>query len=232
MSRNINFAPGEYYHIYNRGTDKRKIFLKKYDYDRFLALLYLANSNEHIDLKRQGSTLSEASSINKGKKLVEICAYCLMPNHFHLIVKEVDDNGISRFMQKLTTAYTMYFNKANNRSGSLFQGRFKAQHANEDNYLSYLISYIHLNPITLTDKSWKEKGIQDSKWAETFLDNYKYSSYLDYSRDQDRLESKILSKSSLPQYNELPRDYVSSVREWLNWKTLQNNDKSGQGSTL
>lgn len=232
MSRSIKFAPGEYYHIYNRGTEKRKIFLRKHDYDRFLTLLYFANSSNPVDLKSQGSTLSGNSLINKGKNLVKICAYCLMPNHFHLIIKEVEENGISRFMQKVTTAYTMYFNKANNRNGALFQGRFKAEHANDDNYLKYLIAYLHLNPIGLTDRSWKLEGIKDAKWAETFLDNYKYSSYLDYSRTQDRPVSRILSKNSLPQYHELPSDYSSSVREWLSWKALQNKDKSPQGSTL
>jgi hypothetical protein len=155
-----------------------------------------------------------------------------MPNHFHLIVKEVEEGGISRFMQKVNTAYTMYFNKIANRNGSLFQGRFKAQHANEDRYLSYLIAYLHLNPIKLVEPKWKEKGINDPKWAETFLNNYKYSSYLDYSRDVERVESKILSKNSLPQYHELPSDFSSSVKEWLGWKSLQNKDIPLQGSTL
>lgn len=218
MSLRINLAPGEFYHIYNRGTDKREIFLTKNDYDRFLSLLYLANSSEKVDLKRQGRTLSEIMAINKGENLVDICAYCLMPNHFHLILKERDAGGISRFMQKLITGYTMYFNKLNARNGALFQGKFKSEHANEDRYLSYLISYIHLNPVKLFDPKWKEKGIQDKKWAETFLNNYKYSSYLDYSREESRPESKILDKTALPRYSESPRDFQTSLSEWLNWK--------------
>jgi putative transposase len=218
MVRNITLAPGEFYHIYNRGTEKRQIFHTKRDYDRFLALLYVANGSLAVDLKRQGSTLSEITALNKGENLVDICAYCLMPNHFHLIIRERAEGGISTFMQKLTTAYTMYFNKLNDRSGALFQGKFKAEHANEDRYLSYLIAYLHLNPIKLVDPKWKEKGIKDPKWAKTFLENYKYSSYLDYTKKNKRPESKIIDKTALPQYYESPVDFQKSVDEWLSWK--------------
>src|SRR3989344_2009952 len=127
MARTFAFAPGEFYHIYNRGTDKRNIFTSRADRDRFLALLYLANQDEPVDLKLQGSTLLEIVE-RSGMPLVEIAAYCLMPNHFHLLVRELEEGGISKFMQKLTTGYTMFFNKKYERSGSLFQGRFKATH--------------------------------------------------------------------------------------------------------
>ena len=180
MSRNIKLSPNEYYHIYNRGVDKRKIFSGEKDYERFLALLYLGNSNIAVDLKLQGRTLKEVLNITREKTLVDICAYCLMPNHIHLLIHEKEENGISRFMQKITTAYTMYFNKKNDRTGSLFQGKFKATHADHDNYLKYLISYIHLNPVKLIEPSWKETGISKRKRAESFLESYRYSSYRDF----------------------------------------------------
>ena len=225
MTRKINLAPGEFYHIYNRGTDKRDVFNNDYDYERFLSLLYIANGSIPVDLKLQGSTLYKILEIDRGNNLVEICAYCLMPNHFHLIIREKNEGGISKFMQKLTTAYTMYFNKVCERDGSLFQGRFKAKHADSDNYLSYLIAYIHLNPVKLIDGSWKEKGVQNMAQAEVFLNKYRYSSYLDYSRNSSRSESKILNMSAMPHYNELPQDFRSSIKEWLNYSSLQ-------GSTL
>lgn len=143
-----------------------------------------------------------------------------MPNHFHLIARENDDRGISKFMQKLTTGYTMYFNKVNNRTGTLFQGKFKAEHADTDNYLSYLMPYIHLNPVKLIEPKWKETGIKDKSWAEIFLNNYKYSSYLDYTKEVTRPESKILNKKALPEYYELPKDFQSSVTEWLSQKPI------------
>src|SRR3989338_2651048 len=133
MSRNLEFSQGEYYHIYNRGTEKRAIFTKKSDYERFIALLYLANGTSAVHISNhQGSTLMTLLDLNRGDPLIEIGAYCLMPNHFHLIVRESEKGGVSRFLQKLATGYTMYFNKRYERTGSLFQGRFKAKHIDND----------------------------------------------------------------------------------------------------
>lgn len=224
MTRNIKFAPEEFYHLYNRGTEKRDIFSTKADYDRFIALLYLCNGSNIVDLKLQGRTLYDVQRIDKGETLLDICAYCLMPNHFHFLVREKSDNGISRFMQKLTTGYTMYFNKLNDRTGALFQGKFKAKHAQDDNYLSYLISYIHLNPVKIIEPGWKEDGIINQKKAQEFLEKYNYSSFADYS-GENRIEKIILNKDALPEYFETPKDFKDNIEEWLTYKDLQ-------GSTL
>ena len=225
MSRNITLAPGKYYHIYNRGTEKRNIFTVKADYDRFLALLYFANGTEpvHIEnLKRQqkerGSTLLNVLANDvRGEPLVDICAYCLMPNHFHLLLHEKTDSGISRFMQKIGNGYTGYFNVRHDRNGALFQGKFKATLVDNDNYLSYLISYIHLNPIKLIEPTWKETGIKNKIQAEKYLEHYPYSSYLDYFLNNNRTESIILNKNALPQYSESPIDFKRSITEWLTY---------------
>ncbi|MDP2665821.1 MAG: transposase [bacterium] len=215
MARTFSFAPGEFYHIYNRGTDKRNVFMSRSDRDRFLALLYLANQNEPVDLKLQGSTLLEVEE-RTGDPIVEIVAYCLMPNHFHLLIRELEDGGISKFMQKLTTGYTMYFNKKNERNGSLFQGRFKATHVADDRYLRYLISYIHLNPIKLLEPKWKETGITDKVRAERYLEEYGQSSYLDYF-GKERPEGMILSREALPEYFSSGTDFKTFVTEWLTY---------------
>lgn len=157
-------------------------------------------------------------SLDKGTPLVDICAYCLMPNHFHLIIRERENNGISRFMQKLLTGYTMYFNKRYERSGNLFQGKFKAKHIDNDEYLKYLISYVHLNPIKLIDQKWKENGIKNKKQSEKYLGKYSYSSYLDYI-GLTRVENKIINKSSLPEYFETIKDFETNVTEWLSYNS-------------
>lgn len=218
--RRIEIAPNEFYHIYNRGTEKRDIFLMPNDYDRFLALMYLCNSLQPVDLKLQGSTLYEVCNIARGATLIDICAYCLMPNHFHLIIREKTDGGASRFMQKISTAYTMYFNKLNERSGALFQGRFKARHADTDDYLSYLIAYVHLNPVKLIEPLWKETGIKDQVVAEQYLKHYRYSSYLDYLGVR-RIENALLTTSALPQYFEAPKDFESNILYWLQMPSIQ-----------
>ncbi len=220
MSRNIKFSIGEFYHIYNRGTDKRIIFARTDDYYRFLVLLYLCNSKQSVDIGdylRQGSTLSELLYLERSETLIEIGAYCLMPNHFHILVKEKSEGGISLFMQKLTTAYTMYFNKKYNRSGTLLQGKFKGSHIQNDNHLKYLFAYIGLNPVKLIEKNWKEEGIRDSISVKKFLINYKFSSFLDHY-DFNRNEKSILSMKGFPQYFKLHKEFENFIDDWLNFK--------------
>ena len=121
--RKVSFVPGEYYHLYNRGNSQQKIFHDKQDYSRLVDLLYACNSENNFRM----FGLSRGQSFydfERDKKLVSIGAYCLMPNHFHLLVTEKDDGGISKFMQKVSTAYVMYYNKKYKRTGSLFEGKF------------------------------------------------------------------------------------------------------------
>jgi len=136
--------------------------------------------------------------IDKKDSLVDIGAYCLMPNHFHILLKEKTENGISKFMKKLSTGYSMYFNKRYERTGRLFEGTFKSVHADSDEYLKYLFAYIHLNPIKLINPVWKEEGIRNSVEAKLFLSGYSFSSYLDYTmkarNNGKRPESKILNR--------------------------------------
>src|SRR3989344_1864178 len=163
--RKISFAPGENYHIYNRGNSKQKIFLDKKDYDRFLQLVFVCNSHKNINFRDLFQNNNEIFLFDRGDTHVDVGAYCLMPNHFHLLIKEKSDGNISLFMQKLATAYVMYFNKKYNRSGSLFEGKFKSQHINSDRYLKYIFSYIHLNPVKIIDSKWKEMGVKDRSKA-------------------------------------------------------------------
>ncbi len=220
MSRNIEFSIGEFYHIYNRGTDKRIIFKHKSDHLRFMVLLYLCNSNLKVDLGdhlRQGRTLSDMFDLDRNETLVDIGTYCLMPNHFHILVKEKMEGGISLFMQKLTTAYSMYFNKKYDRSGTLFQGKFKSKHVAKDNYLKYLFAYINLNPIKLIDKNWQEVGIKDLHQAQKFLKNYEFSGFLIHS-GEDRKEKFILALENFPNYFQTVKEFKDFINDWLNYK--------------
>lgn len=216
MNRTIKFATKEFYHLYNRGVDKRDIFMSHFDYERFLALLYICNQSAAVNLHIQGKTLQELAETKIDEPLTDISAYCLMPNHFHLLVRARQDNGISKFMQKVTTGYTMYFNKKYERTGALFQGTFKATHVNDDRYLAYLISYIHLNPVKLIDPEWKENGITDLQNAKQYLERYKHSSYLDHL-GQDRIVKMIINEKSLPEYFKSGLDFKKSITDWLSY---------------
>lgn len=219
MNRKITFAPGEFYHIYNRGTDKRIIFTNSNDYNRFTLLLYLCNSNTPVNIDqefRKGRTFSELFKMDRRKTIVDIGAYCLMPNHFHLLLHEREEGGLSQFMKKLSTAYVMYFNSKNNRSGALFEGKFKAKHVTTDNYLKYLFAYIHLNPIKIIDPHWKENSIINKEEAYEYLKEYRYSSYLDYAKDVKNIGRRsVVSTKSFPNYFENSKSFESFIEDWL-----------------
>lgn len=215
MERKFSFSLGEYYHIYNRGADKRDIFLTNADRGRFQRMLHVANNTKPVVYKTiQGRSLEEIVVENR---LVAVGAYCLMPNHFHLLLKEIVEGGITAFMSKLSTGYSMYFNTVNKRSGVLFQGRFKAEHVDRDEYLKYLYAYIHLNPVKLIEPDWKETGIKNRDRAERYLREYPYSSYADYVEAAAREEGAILDRSEFPEYFQKHADFKRYVKEWLEY---------------
>lgn len=215
MARNIKISVDEYYHVYNRGNGKREIFHDESDYVRFQVLLYFSNNIKGIhvaDYKSQ--SVKELYDLSREETLVDIGAYCLMPNHFHLLIKEKIEGGTSLFMQKLSTAYTMYYNKKYNNTGSLFGGRFKAKHLDSDQYLKYQYSYIHLNPVSIIDSGWKNKKITDIKKAKIFLSSYNYSSYKDYLSEK-RKEGTIINKESFPDYFSNSTKFSEMISEWM-----------------
>lgn len=158
-------------------------------------------------------------TLDKSSTLVDIGAYCLMPNHFHLLIREKTEGGITKFMSKLSTAYSMYFNNKHDRTGGLFEGRFKATHVDTDEYLKYLFSYIHLNPVKIIDPKWKEDGINDRNEAKQYLLDYTHSSYQDYLEIQ-RKESQIINKGAFPEYFSSYIDFEQFIDEWLAYKDV------------
>ncbi len=149
-NRKTPFITGEYYHIYNRGIDKRNIFSEQKDLNRFFQSMIEFNVTEPIGSIYENSFVKnsqlggETSKLRKNK-LVNIIAYCLNPNHYHFIVEQVADKGIEKFMHRLATGYTMYFNEKEKRSGSLFQGVFKSINVDNNEYLLHLSAYVNLN---------------------------------------------------------------------------------------
>ncbi len=229
MERKIAFAQGEYYHVYNRGVNKMLTFMRPHDYWRFMFLLHLCNDVnpvriDNIMRHEQGSTLLEIKekvfACKRSETLVDIGAFCLMPNHFHILIRAKSDEGIPKFMQKLVTAYSMYVNKQYNRTGPLFSGRFKAEHVAKDEYLKYLFAYIHLNPIKLIDQTWKDKGIHNKKRSQKYLEEYEYSSYGEYTKG-NTLGGKILKKNAFPQYFAKNADFKTYVEDWLSYSNSQ-----------
>lgn len=215
MARRIEFGIDEYYHVYDRGIEKRKLFLDVRDHERFTRLLCCANSLKDIHLSNyQNRSLP---SVESGEKLVHIGAWCIMPNHFHILTKEIRENGTSLFMQKLLTGYTMYFNRKYDHKGALFEGRYHAKHLDDDNYLKYQYAYIHLNLIGIVDVGWKEKKLSQSEKGKDFIKHYRFSSLQEYLGDKQRVESSILDKASFPEYFASPHSFNDMLDYWIDF---------------
>ncbi|MBI4130671.1 transposase [Candidatus Roizmanbacteria bacterium] len=228
MSRKEQFAENEFYHLYNRGTDRRAIFLDDRDFERFTRLLYVCNSGTPVIMKDlQAYNFSKlVSEYEPRKPLVAIGVYCLMPNHFHLLVRQLTPQGISIFMKKLATGYSMFFNQRYERSGRLFESTFKSSRITNDNYLQYLFAYIHLNPIKLVDPEWKSEGIKDLSRVAEHLKQYAYSSYSEYL-GVDRPEKAVITRDSeiFPDYFESSFEFNNFIDFWLTYKDAENKEE-------
>lgn len=169
---------GEIYHVFNRGTEKRRIFNNKKDYERFLINLVLFNTVHGSLTNISRYDLRAAYQKIPAKPLVKIHCFSLLPNHFHFMIEQTADNGIARFMHRVEMGYSRYFNIFYERNGHLFQGAYKMIPADRDEYLLYLPLYIHLNPLELlpSEKNWKEIGVKNKKRAFEFLKQYPWSS--------------------------------------------------------
>jgi len=212
------FTNDNFYHIYSRGVEKRKIFLDKEDHFRFIHDLFEFNDEEYaqnIYYKRSALKSYEVQprKVSKRRLLVEIIAFCLMPNHYHLFLRQNADNGIVRFMQKLGTGYTMYFNQKYHRVGGLFQGRFKAVLIEDESHFLYLPHYIHLNPLDLHIPSWRDQRINNPQRALKFLNTYRWSSYLDHIGKRNF--PSIISLNLFKEFFGTPKEYRQSLAEWI-----------------
>lgn len=186
-------APDEWYHCYTRGIDGRVTFSDPRDYDRFREALYIANSVKNISRSNiQHREYKDIFKVKRGDKLVTVGAYCIMPNHFHLLLKEDVEGGIVKFMQKIGTGYAMYFNTKYKRIGSLFVGPFRSRHIDGDQYLRRIVPYIHLNPVELFEPRWKDGVVSNMRALEQKLAEYPYSSFPDYMGSV-RIEKRILN---------------------------------------
>lgn len=216
MSRTqLFFAEGEWYHCYSRGIDKRVVFQNQKDYQRFVELLYLTNAKETLhrsDLKHYSH--EELFTIPRKNTLVEIGAWALLPNHFHLLLHEKTEGGISAFMQKLGTAYTMYFNIKYERSGGLFTKPFRARRVGDDRYLQHVIDYIHLNPLPLFGKEEKNTTLNQKNFEK--LLTYSYTSFGDFGAIS-RPEKNILGGEVFEVYRiKKPEEMVKNALRYRN----------------
>ncbi|OGI70511.1 hypothetical protein A3A09_00670 [Candidatus Nomurabacteria bacterium RIFCSPLOWO2_01_FULL_42_20] len=219
---------GKIYHVFNRGVEKRKIFMNDQDYSRFIIGLEFFNQKNPIDLwgfltknlkgKNVQKLLAEKLKEERAKKskpIVEILVFCLMPNHFHLVIREIVEGGLSWFMNKMG-GYSSYFNKQNKRVGPLFQSRFKCVLINNDQQLQAIFNYVHTNAVELIEHGWKEFRVKDYKKAIDFLNNYKWSSYRDYI--EEPTNSLVTNRDFFNNLLDGSNGCRDAVEEWIKFK--------------
>ncbi len=219
------FVENEFYHIYNRGTEKRKIFLDDFEYIRFLESIREFNFPEpigslyekHLREKKAGkyngrdgnpTSRMEVGFPEKIPKLVEIICYCLNPNHFHFILRQLAEKGIEKFMHRLGTGYTKYFNQKYKRTGALFQGRFKSAHIHPDNFI-YLSAYVNCNA--------EVHGIAKAE-------NWRWCSFPDYigARNGSLCDKKIIMDDfkNGKDYFDFAKENAAAMREKKEYEKL------------
>lgn len=210
------FINDQIYHIYNRGVEKRDIFMDNSDRLRFIHDLFEFNDKSPaLNTYYKYSYEVEPRKVSvKRDLLVEILAYCLMPNHYHILIKQKVDNGIVTFMQKLGTGYTMSFNQKYNRVGSLFQGRFKAVIIDNHRHFLFLPHYIHLNPLDLIVPTWREQYKINPTKVLKFLENYRWSSYQDYAGIKNF--PSVISKNTFQELYGSSTEYIKALKNWIN----------------
>lgn len=214
-SRKVPLATDEYYHIFNRGVAKMRIFNNFYDFNRFLkCVIYY-----QIDAQKPRFSVftPETYELDSSKKIVDIISYCFMPNHFHFLLKQVRDGGISEFISKISNSYTKYFNIKNNRVGPILQGDFKAVHIESNEQLLHVTRYIHLNPLI--------------GFVTKDLETYKWSSYPEYiGLESDGISEKdiVLDQfESKKDYKRFVQDHIDYARKLDQIKHLLLDFESG-----
>ncbi len=200
--RKIKFENGELYHVYNRGVDKRDIIMDLYDLFRILESIDAFNSTDQIgsifEYSRKGKRFR-----SRGPKLVEVVAFNILDNHYHLVLKQLVDNGISMFMRDFSAGYTKYFNEKYKRSGALFQGPFKAEYVSSNEYLMYVVDYVNGN-----NYIHKLSKMDDSvlKWGAR-------SSLEQYTRDKSEWKNKYFECNIIKSEFDDRERYLKNVKE-------------------
>ncbi len=219
----------EIIHVLNRGVDKREIFLDEQDRFRFIHDLFEFNdvnsvNNIFYNFKHKYNNDVRRRKIGGERKpremLVNILAFCLMPNHYHLVLMPKVDNGMALFMKKLNGGYAKYFNVKYERSGALFQGKYKRVVVKNEAHFIHLPYYIHLNPLDLIAPEWREKKINNLAKAIGFLNSYRWSSHLDYINEKNF--PSITQRDFLLEFFGDHKQYKKDIERWLKDLSLEN----------
>lgn len=209
----------EFYHTYNRGVEKRKLFLDDSDYFRGVHDLFEFNdTSAATNLRRSIVRFTKSNNLEKTReRLVDIGVWGLMPNHYHFFSSPIKDNGLPAFHRKFGVGFANFFNTKYARSGALFQGRYKKVPVTDDRQALQLICYIHANPLDLWKPNWKEKGLTNSEIqnALKFLEKYRWSSHLDWWGIKNF--PSLIDTEFTKRFFDSPEEYRKFFTDWLRY---------------
>ncbi len=209
----------EFFHTLNRGVDKRNIFLGDKDYLRFVHDLYEFNDQDWVlDVGYRSD--KPPTPARRRKLLVDIHCFCLMKNHYHLLLSPRIENGVSRFMKKLNMGYAKYFNNKYKRTGALFEGRYKSVPITSQSHFIHIPYYIHLNPLDYINPEWRNRIVKNPKTAVEFLENYRWSSLLDYIGKNNF--PSVTSRDFLLKFWGGTKNYKTEIINWVRDMNLDN----------
>lgn len=209
-SRIFPFVNEQYYHVYNRGSEKRSIFESRRDYQRFLKTVRYyqlegpkSKLSKFFKYRAFKPDLNNRQSFSTNEKIVDIICYCLMPNHFHFLLKQTKNRGITEFLSKISNSYTKYYNTKYSRIGPLLQGEFKAVLIEDDYQLIHVSRYIHLNPLA----SFLTKDLKLYEWSS-------YQEYVNNNQPQLCNKATVLSLFKSPsEYQQFILDQVDYAKQ-------------------
>ena len=208
---------GEYYHVFDRGVSRETIFLDEFDYRRFYESLFLFNNTnyEHPGgrgLDRDVLLAAHEAYLHDRDPYVKISSFCLIPNHFHLMIQPLKEDGAAKFFHKLLKGYARYFNLRHGRSGHLFENAYQAVHIENEAHFVHIPRYIHLNALDTTDLNWRDGQMTDWAKASNYLESYRWSSHGIYSgKDQ---ELPVIDEEIVAQLFSDPSEYEKFLKDW------------------
>ena len=227
--RKEKFENGNVAHITLRVIDDNILFKNIDDYYRGIFSIYEFNNQNPVSIKERRRIINKFKKTSRGRasgslilednrdKIVEIWVFCLMPNHIHLLVKQIQDDGITKFMSKIGTGLGGYFNRKNKRKGHVFQDRFYPVRIKSDEQLKVAVAYIHTNPLSLIYPKWKEIRIENTSEAVDFLDNkYRWSSHFDYIGKENF--PSVTDREFITELIGGKEKYQEFIRSWIEYK--------------
>ncbi len=217
--RQIELQVGDYCHVFNRGAGKQLIFRDKHDYRRFYQSMFLFNNKNfrnpggYTEMRDEVLLMFQNELKSQREPFVDIVSFCLLPNHYHLLLKQRLPNGIPLFLHKLAMGYSKYFNLRYKRTGTLYEGPYKAIIPEREGHLEHLPRYIHLNALDLTSIDWRSTLIDDWVGVVNALNKYPWSSHHVFINKKQRLD--VVSDDEVKKIFPEPETYWKYIKEWV-----------------